>query len=64
MCLNYMKILLWDNRAVHCEYLVLSLVNKTAYWTTASQDKVSWEKQAVDTGMKKDRARELQADAE
>ena len=50
--LHMFAIVLWNNPSVHCEYALLSLVNKEADWPIARQDKVRWDNQTEDTGMK------------
>ena len=44
--------MLWNNPSVHCEYVLFSLVNKEADWPIARRDKVRWDNQTEDTGIK------------
>ena len=52
--LSFDFLSLWDNPSVHCEYVLLSLANKKkTVWPIARQDKVRWDKQTEDAGIKK-----------
>lgn len=53
--------MLWENYSVHCEYVLLSLVNKEAYWPIARQGKVRWVNQTEDARMKKGGVKEMPA---
>lgn len=50
--------------SLHCEYVLLSLINKAVDWPIARQDRVRQDKQTEDTGMKKVTVREWPADTE
>lgn len=58
------KVFAVEYPSLHCEYGLLSLINKAVDWPIARQDRVRQDKQTEDTGMKRGSVREWPADTE
>lgn len=52
------KVFTVEYPSLHCEYVLLLLINKAADWPIARQDRDRQDKQTKDTGMKRGTVRE------